>query len=58
MNLLTSFFKCYTNLTKTKATNTEQYWEELVCDAFINGMALPLIYQRMFENKSFDLGTV
>lgn len=39
-----------------KATLTaEQYRQELICDAFINGIASPLIRQRLLENGTFNL---
>lgn len=38
-----------------KAITAEQYREELVRDAFINGIASAFIRQRLLENKSFNL---
>ncbi|XP_064080604.1 uncharacterized protein LOC135197465 [Macrobrachium nipponense] len=38
-----------------KAVSTEQYREELIRDAFINGLASPMIRQRLLENKTLDL---
>nr|BDT62039.1 MAG: hypothetical protein [Penaeus monodon majanivirus B] len=37
------------------AVTAEQYRQELVRDAFINGIASPLIKQRLLENKVLDL---
>ena len=38
-----------------KAVSAEQYREELIRDAFINGLASPLIRQRLLENDKLDL---
>ncbi|XP_076061516.1 uncharacterized protein LOC143037271 [Oratosquilla oratoria] len=38
-----------------KAVSAEQYNEELIRDAFINGLTSPLIRQRLLENKTLDL---
>ncbi|XP_064116504.1 uncharacterized protein LOC135222349 [Macrobrachium nipponense] len=38
-----------------KAVSAEQYREELIRDAFINGLASPMIWQRLLENKTLDL---
>ncbi|XP_066980104.1 uncharacterized protein [Macrobrachium rosenbergii] len=38
-----------------KAATAEQYREEMVRDAFINGIASAFIRQRLLENKSLDL---
>lgn len=38
-----------------KSVTAEQYRQELIRDAFINGLASPLIRQRLLENKSLDL---
>lgn len=38
-----------------KSVTAEQYREELIRDAFINGLVSPLIRQRLLENKSLDL---
>ncbi|XP_066958849.1 uncharacterized protein [Macrobrachium rosenbergii] len=38
-----------------KAVTAEQYREEMVRDAFINGIASAFIRQRLLENKSLDL---
>ncbi|XP_041364204.1 uncharacterized protein LOC121379622 [Gigantopelta aegis] len=40
-----------------KPVNAEQYREELIRDAFINGISSPLIRQRLLENKQLDLST-
>ena len=40
-----------------RAVSAEQYREELVRDAFINGLASPMIRQRLLENKTLDLKT-
>ena len=40
---------------KFRAVSAEQYKDELVRDAFINGLASPMIRQRLLENKSLDL---
>ena len=42
---------------KFRAVSAEQYKDELVRDAFINGLASPMIRQRLLENKSLDLKT-
>ncbi|XP_063615679.1 uncharacterized protein LOC134788789, partial [Penaeus indicus] len=42
-----------------KATLTaEQYRQELICDAFINGIASPLIRQHLLENRTLDLESI
>ncbi|XP_068212661.1 uncharacterized protein [Palaemon carinicauda] len=38
-----------------KSVSSEQYREELIRDAFINGLATPMIRQRLLENKTLDL---
>ncbi|XP_064093783.1 uncharacterized protein LOC135206291 [Macrobrachium nipponense] len=38
-----------------KAVSAEQYREELIRDAFINGLASPMIRQHLLENKTLDL---
>ena len=38
-----------------KVISAEEYREELIQDAFINGLASPLIRQRILENKELDL---
>ena len=38
-----------------KAVSAEQYREELIRNAFINGLASPLIRQRLLENDKLDL---
>ncbi|XP_068229724.1 uncharacterized protein [Palaemon carinicauda] len=38
-----------------KPVSAEQYREELIRDAFINGLASPVIRQRLLENKTLDL---
>ena len=38
-----------------KPVTSEQYREQLVCDAFINGLQSPLIRQRLLENKTLTL---
>ena len=40
---------------KFRAVSAEQYKEECVRDAFINGLASPVIRQRLLENKTLDL---
>ena len=40
-----------------KNITAEQYREELVRDSFINGIASPLIRQRLLENTRLDLKT-
>ena len=40
-----------------KNGTAEQYREELVRDSFINGIASPLIRQRLLENTQLDLKT-
>ncbi|XP_064080951.1 uncharacterized protein LOC135197777 [Macrobrachium nipponense] len=37
------------------AVSAEQYREELIRDAFINGLASPMIRQHLLENKTLDL---
>lgn len=38
-----------------KAVTAQQYKQELICDAFINGLQSPLIRQRLLENKTLTL---
>ena len=38
-----------------KVVTAEKYREDLVRDAFINGIASPIIGQRLLENKTLDL---
>ncbi|XP_042218088.1 uncharacterized protein LOC121863481 [Homarus americanus] len=38
-----------------KPVTAEQYREELIHDAFINGISSPLIWQRLLENKTLGL---
>ncbi|XP_068229568.1 uncharacterized protein [Palaemon carinicauda] len=38
-----------------KSVSAEQYREELIRDAFINGLASPIIRQRLLKNKTLDL---
>ena len=38
-----------------QAVSAEQYKEELIRDAFINGLVSPMIRQRLLENKTLDL---
>ena len=38
-----------------KVISAEEYREELIQDTFINGLASPLICQRILENKQLDL---
>ncbi|XP_064115027.1 uncharacterized protein LOC135221134 [Macrobrachium nipponense] len=38
-----------------KAVSAEQYREELIRDAFINGLASPMFRQHLLENKTLDL---
>ena len=38
-----------------RAVSAEQYKEELIRDAFINGLVSPMIRQRLLENKTLDL---
>ncbi|XP_064122409.1 uncharacterized protein LOC135226624 [Macrobrachium nipponense] len=38
-----------------KAVSAEQYREELIRDTFINGLASPMIRQRLLENKTLDV---
>ena len=40
-----------------KSVSAEQYREEMIRDAFINGLSSPIIRQRLLENKSLDLKT-
>ena len=40
-----------------KVISAEEYREELIQDTFINGLASPLIRQRILENKQLDLQT-
>ncbi|CAI9729601.1 Hypothetical predicted protein [Octopus vulgaris] len=39
------------------AVSAEQYWSEMIRDAFINGLTLNQIQQRPLENKSVNLST-
>ena len=41
-----------------KAVTAVQYCEESVRDAFISGLQLSLIRQRLLENKTLDLATM
>nr|BDT62263.1 MAG: hypothetical protein [Penaeus semisulcatus majanivirus] len=42
-----------------KATLTaEQYRQELICDAFISGIASPLIRQHLLENRTLNLESI
>ena len=54
MNLLENFHKGNKNF-NIKVISAEEYREELIQDAFINGLASPLIRQRILENKQLDL---
>ncbi|XP_068234199.1 uncharacterized protein [Palaemon carinicauda] len=38
-----------------KSVSAEQYREELIRDAFINGLASPMIRQHLLENKTLDI---
>ncbi|XP_063615680.1 uncharacterized protein LOC134788790 [Penaeus indicus] len=40
------------------ALTAEQYRQELICDAFINGIASPLIRQHLLENETLDLESI
>ena len=57
---LTEFLQALRKLSKDcnlKKNTAEQYREELVRDTFINGIASPLIRQRLLENTRLDLKT-